>query len=64
MDDFKFDAFGLNDSFERSVVAADVELELLLKLWAAGAPYCAGLVPLSLLLHTQARINECSHTRQ
>lgn len=64
MDDFKFDALGLDDSFESSVVAADVELELLFKLWAAGAPYCTGFIPLSLLLRTQARINKRRRPRQ
>ena len=53
MDDFKLDAFGLDDSFEASVGAVDVEFELLFKLWTAGVLHCAGFVPLSLLLHTQ-----------
>lgn len=52
MEDFKFDAFGLDDSFEASVAAVDIEFELLFKLWAAGVLYCAGFIPLSLLLHT------------
>lgn len=64
MDDFKFDAFGLDDSFEGSVAAVDVEFELLFKLWTAGALYCASFVPLSLLLHTYTHINECTNTRQ
>lgn len=52
MDDFKFDAFGLDDAFEASVVAVNVEFELFFKLWAVGVLHCAGFVPLGLLLHT------------
>lgn len=52
MDDFKFDAFGLDDAFEASVVAVNVELKLFFKLRAVGVLYCAGFVPLGLLLHT------------
>lgn len=52
MDDFKLDAFGLNNPFESSVGSVNVESELLLKLWAAGVLHCAGFVPLGVLLHT------------
>lgn len=52
MDDFKLDAFGLDDTFEASVVAVNAELELFFKLWVVGVLYCAGFVPLGLLLHT------------
>lgn len=57
VDDFKLDAFGLDDSFESSVGAVDVEFESLFKLWTVGVLHRARLVPLSLLLHTH--INEC-----
>lgn len=53
MDDFKFDAFRLDDAFEASVVAVNIEFKLFFKLWTAGVLYCAGFVPLGLLLHTQ-----------
>ena len=56
MDDFKLDAFGLDDSFEASVGTADVEFELIFKLWAVGVLHCAGLVPLGLLLHAHTHI--------
>lgn len=52
VDDFKLDAFGLDDSLEASISTVDVEFELLFKLWAVGVFHCAGFVPLSLLLHT------------
>lgn len=52
VDDFKLDAFGLDDPFESSVITADVEFELLFKLWAARVLDCARFVPLGLLLHT------------
>lgn len=60
VDDFKLDAFGLDDSFEASVGTVDVELELLFKLWIVGALNCTGFVLLSILLHTH--INECIKT--
>lgn len=53
VDNFKLDAFGLDDSFEASVAAVDIKFELFLKLRTAAVLYCAGFVPLSLLLHTQ-----------
>lgn len=53
MDDFKFDAFRLDDAFEASVVAVNDEFELFFKLWVVGVLNCAGFVPLGLLLHTQ-----------
>lgn len=53
MDDFKLDAFGLDDAFEASVVAVNIEFKLFLKLWTVAVLDCAGFVPLGLLLHTQ-----------
>lgn len=58
VDYFKFDAFGLDDSFEAAVAAVDVEFELLFKLWTASALYCTGFVPLSILLHTRRRVHQ------
>lgn len=55
MEDFKLDTFGLDDAFEGTVVAVDVELELLFKLRVTGAFHRVGFVPLSLLLRTQAQ---------
>lgn len=60
MDDFKFDAFRLDDTFEASVVAVNIEFELFFKLWAVGVLYCAGFVPLGLLLHTQTNASKHS----
>lgn len=64
VDDFKFETFGLDDAPEATVVAVDVELELLFKLRTAGAFYCAGFVSLSLLLHTdmQTRMHQRTFT--
>lgn len=60
MDDFKFDAFRLDDTFEASVVAVNAEFELFFKLRAVGVLDCAGFVPLRLLLHTQ--MNASKHS--
>lgn len=54
VDDFKLDAFGLDDSFEAPVASADVEFEILFKLGVVGALYRARFVPLSLLLRAGA----------
>lgn len=61
MDDLKFDAFRLDDAFEASVVAVNIEFKLFFKLWIVGVLYCAGFVPLGLLLHTHT--NECIKTQ-
>lgn len=53
MDDFEFDSFGLNNALKTSVVAVDVEFELLFKVWTVCPLYCVGFVSLSLFLHTQ-----------
>lgn len=60
MDDFKFDAFGLDDAFEASVVAVNIEFKLFFKLWTVAVLYCAGFVPLGLLLHTQTNASKHS----
>lgn len=52
VDDFKLDAFRLDDAFKAPVGAVDVEFKLLLELRAAAASHGAGFVPLGLLLHT------------
>lgn len=51
VDNLELDAFGLDDSFEGSVGAVDVEFESLFKLGVVGALYSARFVPLSILLH-------------
>lgn len=61
MDDFKFDAFRLDDTFEASVVAVNIEFELFFKLWTVGVLYCTGFVPLGLLLHTQMNASKTQH---
>lgn len=60
MDNFKLDAFGLNDPFKSSVGSVNVEFELLFKLWAAGVLHGAGFVPLGVLLHTNIRFSKVS----
>lgn len=52
VDNLKFDAFGLDNSFKASMWAVDVEFKLLFKLWAVGALHCAGFVSLSVFLQT------------
>lgn len=60
MDDFKFDAFRLDDAFEASVVAVNNEFKLFFKLWTVAVLYCAGFVPLGFLLHTQTNASKHS----
>lgn len=60
MDDFKFDAFRLDDAFEASVVAVNTEFKLFFKLWTVAVLYCAGFVPLGLLLHMQMNASKRS----
>lgn len=57
VDDFKLDTFGLDNAFEGTVVAVDVELELLLELRVTGAFHRVSFVPLSLLLCRQAPVS-------
>lgn len=65
MDDFKLDAFGLNNPFESSVGSVNVESELLFELRTAAVLHRAGFVPLGVLLHTSAPFSTgaCSQHR-
>lgn len=60
VDDFKFDAFRLDDAFEASVVAVNIEFKLFFKLWTVAVLYCASFVPLGLLLHNQTNASKHS----
>lgn len=65
VDDFKLDAFGLNNPFESSVGSVNVESELLFELRTAAVLHRAGFVPLGVLLHTNVPFSTdaCSQHR-